>query len=129
MGTTVSCNPRLVRHPSTTEKEWSIFLASTAFLQRKTLEEMGCLGYGISVEYVGSVMQLKELFVSEAAKEEHLLKDHFLVWRNERDVATCRWTNGDVDWTKEVQGPVCANKRQLENHELLPRGRGYALVA
>ena len=90
---------------------------------------MGCLGYGISVEYVGSVMQLKELFVSEAAKEEHLLKDHFLVWRNERDVATCRWTNGDVDWTKEVQGLVCANKRQLENHELLPRGRGYALVA
>ena len=74
-------------------------------------------------------MQLKELSVSEGAKQEHVLKEHFLVWRNERDVFTCRWSNGAVDWRRVVQEPVDAKKRYLENRKLLPRGRAYALVA
>ena len=125
--TTVSCNPMLVRHPSTTEREWSVFMALTTFLRRKTLEETGCLGYRLLVDDIGSAMQLKELFVSEDAKQEHLIKEHFLVWRNERDVFTCRWNNGAVDWRREVQEPVDAKKRHLENRKL--RGRAYALVA
>ena len=127
--TTVSCKPKLLRHPSTTEREWSVFMALTTFLRRKTLEETGCLGYRLLVDDIGSAMQLKELFVSEDAKQEHLIKEHFLVWRNERDVFTCRWNNGAVDWRREVQEPVDAKKRHLENRKLLPRGRAYALVA
>ena len=127
--TTVSCNPKLVRHPYTTEREWSVFMALTTFLRRKTLEETGCLGYKLLVDDMGSAMQLKEVLVSEDAKQEHLIKEHFLVWRNQRDVFTCRWNNGAVDWRREVQEPVDAKKRHLENRKLLPRGRTYALVA
>ena len=63
--TTVSCNPKLVRHPSATEREWSVFMALTTFLRRKTLEETGCRSYRVLVDDVASAMKLKELLVSE----------------------------------------------------------------
>ena len=125
--TTVSCKPKLVRHPSTAEREWSVFMAMTTFLRGKTLEETGCRSYRVLVDDVGSAMQLHELFFSEEAKQEHLIKEHFIVWRKQRDVFTCRWENGANDWMREVQKPVEAKKRYAPM--LLPRGRAYALVA